>query len=63
MNEPEHLISLKLKNGKSIDFYRTENKEVQVCLDDHCVILPKATGRQTLDLFALLESFGEEGGK
>lgn len=55
----EHLIRLKLKDGTSIDFHRTENNEVRVCHKDHCVILPHGTGQQTLDLFALLEPFGE----
>jgi len=55
----EHLISLKLEDGSSIIFRRTENNEVHICHGDHCVILPKASGRVTLDLFALLEPFGE----
>jgi len=55
----EHLIRLKLKDGTFIDFHRTENNEVHVCHDDHCVIFPKASGQLTLDLFALLEPFGE----
>ena len=60
MAEPaEHLVRLKLKDGSTIDFRRTENNEVHVCHDDHCVILPKASGQVTLDLFALLEPFGE----
>ena len=60
MTEPsEHLISLKLQDGRTIDFSRTANNEVHVCRDDHCVVLPKASGKLTLDLLALLESFGE----
>ena len=60
MTEPaEHLIRLKLEDGTSIDFRRTENNEVHVCHNKHCVILPHCTGQQTLDLFALLETFGE----
>jgi len=55
----EHLIRLKLEDGTSIDFHRTENNEVHVCHGDHCVVLPHGTGQQTLDLFTLLESFGE----
>ena len=55
----EHLIRLKLKDGTSIDFRRTENNEVHICHDNHCVILPKASGQVTLDLFALLAPFGE----
>ena len=59
MTEHEHLIRLKLKDGSYIDFSRTENNEVHICHNDHCVILPHCTGQQTLDLFALLEPFGE----
>ena len=55
----EHLITLKLEDGTSIVFRRTENNEVHICHDDHCVILPKASGQVTLDLFALLEPFGK----
>ena len=55
----EHLIRLKLEDGTAIDFRRTENNEVHVCRGDHCVILPKASGQVTLDLFALLEPFGK----
>ena len=60
MSEPaEQLIKLKLADGGSIIFRRTENKEVHICGKNHCVILPHCTGQQTLDLFALLEPFGE----
>ena len=55
----EHLIRLKLADGTSIDFRRTEDQEVQVWHGDHCVKLPKATGQQTLDLLSLLEPFGK----
>ena len=55
----EHLIRLKLKDGSLIDFHRTANNEVHICHKDHCVILPGASGRVTMDLFALLEPFGE----
>lgn len=60
MTEPvEHLIKLKLKDGTTIEFRRTKNNEVHICRGDHCVILPRASGQVTLDLFALLEPFGE----
>ena len=59
MPRPEHLISLKLEDGTSIDFRRTEDKEIQVWHGDHCVKLPRATGQQTLDLLSLLEPFGK----
>lgn len=59
MSEPEHLISLKMNDGSQIDFSRTEKKEVLVERNGQCIKLPKATGRTTLDLVALLESFGK----
>jgi len=55
----EHLIRLRLKDGSAIDFSRTEDNTVHVSRGDHKVVLPKCTGQQTLDLFALLEPFGE----
>ena len=55
----ENLIKLKLEDGTFIAFRRTENNEVHICHDNHCVILPHCTGQQTLDLFTLLEPFGE----
>ena len=59
MEEPvETLIRLKLEDGTFIEFRRTENKEVHICHDGHCVILPHCSGQQTIDLFALLEPFG-----
>ncbi len=55
----EHLITLRLEDGTVIDFLRTEDKAVHVCHGDHKVVLPKASGQVTLDLLALLETFGE----
>jgi len=55
----EHLIKFKLKDGTFIDFYRTANNEVHICNNNHCVILPRASGQVTLDLITLLEPFGE----
>ena len=55
----EHLISLTLEDGTRINFSRADNGEVQICHNDHCVILPKASGQVTLDFLALLEPFGE----
>lgn len=57
--EPEHLIRLKLEDGSSIDFSRTENHEVLISREGHSVNLGKATGKQTLDLIALLEPLGK----
>ena len=60
MAEPaEHLISLKLEDGTSIDFSRTVKHEVLISRGDHVVNLGKASGKRTLDLLALLEPFGE----
>jgi len=60
MTEPpaEHLIRLKLEDGTFIDFRRTEKHEVLISREGHSVNLGKATGKQTLDLVALLEPFG-----
>ena len=57
--EPEHLISLRLKDGSAIDFLRMEDRAVHVCHGDDLVILPRASGKLTLDMVALLELFGE----
>lgn len=57
--EAEHLMTLKLEDGSEIEFKRTADKEIHVCRDGHCVILPKASGQVTLDLAALLEPFGK----
>jgi hypothetical protein len=54
----ERLIRIALRDGTHIAF-RREGKTLEVCHEDHCVILPEATGKQTLDLAVLLESFGE----
>ena len=60
---PEHLISLKLEDGSKIDFSRTEDNEVHVCREGHCVILPKASAQVTIDLISLLSPLGKlEGG-
>lgn len=58
MAEPESLVRIKLEDGTFIEFRRTENNEVHICQKDLCAILPKASGKVTLDLFALLEQFG-----
>lgn len=55
----EHLIKLKLEDGTSIDFSRTEKHEVLITREGHSVNLGKATGKTTLDLVALLEPFGK----
>jgi len=57
--ESEHLVRLTLKDGTHIDFHRDDDKTVRVCREDHCVILPKASGMLTTELFALLEPLGD----
>lgn len=56
--EIEQLVRIKLKNGKYIVFKR-QNNDVNICHDDYCVTLPKASGRITTELFSLLEPLGE----
>lgn len=58
VSEKEHLLSLTLKDGGSIDFFRGENRDIHVCQEDYCMILKKGSGQVTLDLVALLEQFG-----
>lgn len=59
-NAKEHLLSLKLSGGQSLDFTRAEDKSLHITQDDgHELVIPKATGRQTLDLLGLLTQFGE----
>lgn len=58
--EIEHLVSIILADGAKIVFSRTANKEVRVCKEGHCVVLPKASGQLTLDFLALLDGQLEE---
>ena len=59
MKSTEHLVRLGLKTGGKVDFYRDDDHTVRVCSEDHCVILPNASGELTVSLFALLEPLGE----
>ena len=63
MEEPEpgaeHLLRLDMKDGTIIDFKRTEEGDVLICHENRCVRFPKASGQLTVDLVALLESFGK----
>lgn len=54
----EALVRIKLGDGSSIDMSR-EEAGIKLCRQDHCVILPTATGEQALQLYALLEPLGE----
>lgn len=53
--EDEYLVTLKLKNGKTIDMYRTKNKDVVLDDDGNRITLPRASGRLTLDIVSLLD--------
>lgn len=59
MDELECLVRIALKDGSHIAFHRDNDKAVHICHEDHCVILPHATGHLTTELFALLEPLGE----
>ena len=54
----EHLATVHLKDGSTIQFFRDE-KDVRIRHTDHAVLLPKATAQQTFDLLALFEIAGE----
>jgi hypothetical protein len=55
----ERLVRIKCKDGTFIEFTRDEMKTVRVTHEGSEVILPKATGMTTTQLFALLEPMGE----
>ena len=57
--ESEHVLKLVLKDGRVIKVYRAEDLSVHICSEDHCAVIPKASGQVTLDLFALLAPLGE----
>jgi hypothetical protein len=57
--ESERLAKIKLKNGGTMEFYRDENKAVRVLRDGVEVVLPKATGMATSQLFSLIEPMVE----
>lgn len=52
------LAKIVLRDGSNIVFHREENT-VLICHEDYCVPLPKASGRLTMELFALFEPLGE----
>ncbi|KKM76827.1 hypothetical protein LCGC14_1376180 [marine sediment metagenome] len=54
----EKLPRIKLKHGGHIDMTR-EDGDVVVSHDGHAVTLKKATGLQTLEMYALLEGLGD----
>ena len=57
--ESERLARIKCKDGTYIEFTRDEKKTVRVIHEGSEVVLPKATGMNTAQLFALLEPMGE----
>ena len=54
----EHLAHFTLKDGSTVDM-RRQDYDVQICRQDHCATIPKASARQALEFFALLESLAE----
>jgi len=55
----EHLAKVRLKDGTAIDLLRTDDKAVIICHEGHEVVMPKATGLQTMGILALLAKFGD----
>lgn len=54
----EHLAHFHLPDGKTIDIHKNDN-DISITTKDHTLIIPHATGQQTLDWCALLESLSE----
>ncbi|KKN59506.1 hypothetical protein LCGC14_0541200 [marine sediment metagenome] len=54
----EHLARIHMKDGKTIDVHR-EDGNVLIASEDHKVVLPLATGQQTLGWIALFEDLAE----
>ena len=54
----EHLARFHGKNGEAIDMHR-ENGDILITTKDHHVVIPQATGQQTLDWIALFEGLTE----
>lgn len=54
----EHLARFHMKNGETVDMHR-EDGDISIATKDHRVVIPQATGQQTLDWISLLESLGE----
>lgn len=53
----EHLARFTMPNGKKIDMHREDNG-ITITTEEHRVVVPNATGQQTLDWCALFESLG-----
>ena len=54
----EHLARFHTKDGKTIDMHREEG-DIVIATEDHRVVVPQATGQQTLDWISLLEGLVE----
>ncbi len=54
--EEEHLIDIVTEDSSVISIYRHADKSVRACHKDSCITIPKATGRQALDIFSILQS-------
>ncbi len=57
MKEP--LARFHTKDGDVIDMHR-ENGDLSISTKDHHVVLPQATGQQTLDWIALFEALTDK---
>lgn len=55
----EHLARIHMKDGKTIDMHR-EDGDVSISTEDHRVVVPLATGQQTLDWLAFFEDLAEK---
>jgi len=53
-------LTIKLKDGRSVDITRGENKEVRISDGEAEVTLPHASGQVTLDMLTLLDGVIEE---
>ena len=58
MSDREHLVRFRLKSGEIVDMHRQDG-DVIISKEHQEVIIPGATGQQTLDLAAFFESLGE----
>ena len=54
----EHLARIHMKDGETIDMHR-ENGDVVIGSKNHQVVVPQATGQQTLDFISLFEGLVE----
>ena len=57
MSEKEHLLRIRLNSGEIVDMHRQDG-DVILSSKEHQVILPGATGQQTLDVAAFFEGIG-----